>query len=131
MAARRQQAIRRLSSILCTRDRERQATGDFTNAHRDAALAMLLLSERARRQLSDKQCAGLALVVHHGGSVHDLRLAKHALVGRVITVDQILLYRQICDRIQIMRGRPQIFGTQLKVNKATGETKLFPIRPRL
>lgn len=126
--ARTQRTIRWLSRILCARDRERQVTGNFTGVQADAAWALMLLTSQARQQLSSSQCAGLALLIHHGGSVHDLRVTKHVLARQISTPEHILLYRQITDRIQIMHGRPQIYGTQWKVDKATGETKLFPMR---
>jgi hypothetical protein len=126
--AQRRRAIGQLSKILSATDRERQATGDFTGLQCDAALALLLLTGQSGGRLSSKQRAGLALLVHHGGSAHDLRSAKHALAKPRVADDHILLYRQISDRIQIMHGRPQIYGTQWRVNRETGATAPFPVR---
>jgi len=107
-------------------DGMRQVTGCFAGAKVDASFALTLLKCQKHLRAVAQYREGLALIVHHGGTVHELRSAKHVLVCS--TSSKSLLHRQLCDRIEVMSGRPQIYGTQWRVNRATGESVPFPMR---
>ncbi len=113
---------------MALRDRERQTSFRFDGYREDAQLAAMIARQTWAKALSDKQRYGLALIIHHGGTARQLRDAKHLILLNSSTRENRLLYTQLKDRIEIMRGRPQIFGTQYKRNRGTEAWELYPVR---
>lgn len=115
--------IRQIVRILELGDAIRQERRSFRGAVLDASLSVLILKSHHIKWLSRSNVQSLSLIVHHGGNIHDLRVAKAALQR----VGGGELGRQITDRILVMKGLGQVYGTQYRVCTDGSLGERFPM----
>jgi hypothetical protein len=75
-----------------------------------------------------------AMIFHHSDSLVDIKKAQQ-LAKKSMSLEHKKgrwLYAAAIDRLMIMKGKPQKFGTQYKMKKGKGKTyyELFPIDPK-
>ena len=91
-----------------------------------AKLAVLLLKYHAET-MTAKQVCTLALVAHHGGTVQDIRRAKNILRSRRSTPACDLLYKQMADRILVIKFKQQKYETQFRSDPRGSFLEPFPM----
>ena len=120
-------SVQQIAFHIARNDRLSQTNQDWEGVRKRADLAALVLASPASSMhIPNRTWIGLALAVHHGGSLHSLRRVLNSNWPNCASSSNILLRRQMTDRVRIMGGRRQIFGTQYKVSKATGKLTRFP-----
>lgn len=122
--------VARSVQFLALRDARMQRTHTDTGALERAIWAELLL-KRNSQALHESSIAKLAVVVHHGGSARQIRLARSILSWNYrsgLNSTHILLH-QMSDRICVMKYGKQKFGTQLHVVSGSYSEPFPPILP--
>jgi hypothetical protein len=106
-----------ISDLLARSDNRMQAELNMRGSVQRANLAELVLrASSLRASLSGRHRRQLALVVHHGGTRNAIRRCRSYIHSprAGTTVDD--LYKQMTDRILVMKYRKQKYGTQYRSN---------------
>ena len=116
--------LHRLIRYITGRDRSSQANrcSDGVN---ERSVAAILLMKYQRQQLNTSEIHALCLLVHHGGSAHDIRTACH--IGITKGNLDASLRQQMIDRILIMKHGFQVHGTQYRSNARGELLERFPM----
>lgn len=116
--------LRRLIRYIAGRDRSSQVNRCSDGAN-ERSVAAILLMKYQQQQLNTSEIHALCLLVHHGGSAHDIRTACH--IGITKGNLDASLRQQMIDRILIMKHGFQVHGTQYRSNARGELLERFPM----